>query len=198
MTSDTTAPRASFKAMQDGTPEDYRIISENSRAFSADLPNRILAHLQLLSDDHGGFAVDRLTHSLQSATLAHRAGKDEEYVVCALLHDIGDSIACYNHADLAATMLQPFVSEANHWMVAKHGIFQGYYFFHHIGLDRDMREEYRGHPHFEHCSQFCHLFDQNAFDPNYDTMPLEAFEPMVQRVMAKPKRSIYMRESQAA
>ncbi len=198
MTSDTNAQRASFTEMQHGTPEDYKIISENSRAFSADLPNRVLSHLKLLGDDHGGFAVDRLTHSLQSATLAHRAGRDEEYVVCALLHDIGDSIACYNHADLAATMLQPFVSEANHWMVEKHGIFQGYYFFHHIGLDRDMREEFRGHPHFEHCAQFCHLFDQNAFDPNYDTMPLEAFEPMVQRVMEKPKRSIYKRESAAA
>ncbi len=198
MTSDTEQARAGFTAMQDGTPEDYRIISNASRPFSQDLPNRVLTHLKLLGDDHGGFAVDRLTHSLQSATLAHRAGKDEEYVVCALLHDIGDTLACYNHADLAATMLQPFVSDANHWMVEKHGIFQGYYFFHHIGLDRDMREEYRGHPHFEHCAQFCHQFDQNAFDPNYDTMPIEAFEPMVRRVMAKPKRSIYMRDSKAA
>lgn len=198
MTSDKSAPRASFTAMQDGTPEDYKIISQSSAGFSKKLPDRVLTHLKLLDGDFGGFAIDRLSHSLQSATLAHRAGRDEEYVVCALLHDIGDTLACYNHADLAAAMLQPFVSEANHWMVANHGIFQGYYFFHHLGLDRDMREQHRGNPHFEHCAQFCHLFDQNAFDPNYDTMPLEAFEPMVHRVMAKPKNSIYLRESAAA
>jgi predicted HD phosphohydrolase len=142
--------------------------------------------------------VDRLTHSLQSATLAHRDGMDEEYVVCALLHDVGDTLASYNHAELGATILKPFVSEENHWMLQHHGIFQGYYFFHYLGLDRNMREQFRGHPNFERTAMFCARHDQNAFDPDYDTMPLEAFLPMLHRVLERPKRSIYMREEQAA
>ena len=92
-------------------------------------------------------------------------------------------------------IMRPYISEANHWMMDKHGVFQGYYFFHHLGLDRDMREQFRGHPDFEYTAQFCHLYDQNAFDPAYDSMPLEAFEPMLRRVVATPKRSIYMRAS---
>ncbi len=185
--------RATFKTMADSAQEEWQLISDNNREFSKGLADRILTHLKLLDGDFGGFAVDRLEHSLQSATLAHRAGKDEEYVVCALLHDIGDTLGTYNHAEIGAAILKPFVSEDNHWMLEHHGIFQGYYFFHHIGLDRDMREQFRGHRAFEHTAQFCHLFDQNAFDPDYDTMPLEAFEPMVQRVMAKPRASIYKR-----
>jgi predicted HD phosphohydrolase len=119
---------------------------------------------------------------------------DEEYVVCALLHDIGDTLGPRNHADVAAAIIQPFVSERNHWMVANHAIFQGYYFFHHLGLDRNMRDQFRGHPDFEYTAQFCHLFDQEAFDPNFKSMPLDAFTPMLQRVMMTPKRSIYLRE----
>ena len=140
--------------------------------------------------------MDRLEHSLQSATLAFRDRKDEEYVVCALLHDVGDILASTNHAELAATILKPFVSDENWWMLQHHGIFQGYYFFHHLGLDRNMREQFRDHPNFERTALFCTRHDQNAFDPNYDSMPLTAFEPMVQRVMARPKRSIYLREDQ--
>jgi predicted HD phosphohydrolase len=99
---------------------------------------------------------------------------------------------------LAATILKPFVSEENWWMLQHHGIFQGYYFFHYLGLDRNMREQFRGHPSFERTAMFCARHDQNAFDPNYDTMPLEAFVPMVQRVMARPKRSIYLRTDGSA
>jgi predicted HD phosphohydrolase len=115
-------------------------------------------------------------------------------VVCALIHDIGDILMPANHAELGATILAPYVSEANHWMMDKHGIFQGYYFFHYLGGDRDMREQFRGHPHFEYCAQFCHLYDQNSFDPAYESMPLEAFTPMLQRVTAAPKQSIYKRD----
>lgn len=188
--------RATFRAMAEGTQEDWMKISAASAPFSRDLPNRVIAHLKMLQGDCGGFAVDRLEHSLQSATLAHRDGMDEEYVVCALLHDIGDILCSANHAELAATVLKPFVSEENRWMLEHHGMFQGYYFFHYLGLDRNMREQFRGHPCFEKTAMFCARHDQNAFDPNYDTMPLEAFVPMVQRVMARPKRSIYLREEQ--
>ncbi len=179
--------------MAQGTQEDWMKIGRAAMEFNTGLADRVLTHLKLLEGDCGGFAVDRMEHSLQSASLAHRDGMDEEYVVCALLHDIGDTLASHNHAELAATMLKPFVSEENWWMLQHHGIFQGYYFFHYLGLDRDMREQFRGHPHFERTAMFCARHDQNAFDPAYDTMPLEAFVPMVRRVMARPKKSIYLR-----
>jgi predicted HD phosphohydrolase len=151
----------------------------------------VLTHLKLLAGDYGGFAVDRLTHCLQTATRAHRAGEDEEYVVCALLHDIGDTLGSYNHADVAAAIVKPFVSPENHWLVEKHAIFQGYYFFHYIGLDRDMRDQFRGHPGFERTALFCERYDAPAFDPRAETMPLDAFVPMVRRVFAVPKHTLY-------
>ena len=190
------ADRAQFHAMTQGTQEDWAKIAIAAVGFNRELPDRVLAHLKMLQGDCGGFAVDRLEHSLQSATLAHRDGMDDEYVVCALLHDIGDTLASYNHAELGATILKPFVSEENHWMLANHGIFQGYYFFHYLGLDRNMRDHLRGHPAFERTAAFCARHDQNAFDPEYDTMPIEAFVPMLHRVMERPKRSIYMRADQ--
>ncbi|MBS0362067.1 MAG: HD domain-containing protein [Proteobacteria bacterium] len=186
--------RARFHAMTEGTAEDWAAIARAAAPHRGELPGRLIAHLKLLDNDHGGFAVDRLEHSLQTATRAFKDGRDEEYVVCALLHDIGDILLPASHAELGAAILKPYISEANHWMLEKHGVFQGYYFFHHIGLDRDMREQFRGHPHFEYCAQFCHLYDQNSFDPAYESMPLEAFEPMIQRVTAAPKTSIYKRD----
>ena len=182
---------ARFTAMSNGTREDWKIIGQHMAPFSRDLPNRVLTHLKLLDGDFGGYPVDRLEHSLQTASRAFRDGRDEEYVVCALLHDIGDTLGPANHAEIGAVMLKPYVSEQNHWMLDKHGVFQGYYFFDFIGLDRDMREQYRGHPNFEYTAQFCHLYDQSAFDPAYESMPLEAFEPMVHRVFSTVKRSIY-------
>jgi predicted HD phosphohydrolase len=187
---------ATFTAMIDSTEADWQLIERASVTFNGELANRVIDHLQLLKGDCGGFSVDRLEHSLQSASLAYRDGKDEEYVVCALLHDLGDILASTNHAELAATILKPFVSEENWWLLQHHGIFQGYYFFHHLGLDRNMRDKFRDHPYFARTALFCARHDQNAFDPHYDTMPLEAFVPMVQRVMARPKRSIYLREDQ--
>ncbi len=192
----TLEPRASFHAMTEGSAEDWRAISTANAAFARALPDRLLTHLKLLEGDSGGFAVDRLEHSLQTASRAFRDGRDEEYVVCALIHDIGDILGPANHAEVGAVILKPYVSERNHWMMDHHGIFQGYYFFHHLGLDRDMREQFRGHPDFEYTAQFCHQYDQNAFDPAYDTMPLEAFEPMLRRVLARPKRSIYQRSGE--
>ncbi|HYZ99707.1 MAG TPA: phosphohydrolase [Acidimicrobiales bacterium] len=193
---DTTAPnappRAQFHAMVDGTKEDWDRVAHASIDFDAALADRTLAHLRQLGDHPGGFAVDRLTHSLQTATRAYRADRDDEYVFCALIHDIGDLLGSFNHADVAAAVVKPFVSEQNHWMVEKHAIFQGYYFFHHLGLDRDMRERFRGHEWFDYTAEFCHEYDQAAFDPGYDTLPLEHFEPLVRQVMSSPKRSIYL------
>ena len=188
---DTERAHANFTTMEQGTAEDWAIISSHFPAFGARLPDRVLAHLKLLAGDYAGFVVDRLTHCLQTATRAHRAGEDEEYVVCALLHDIGDSLGSYNHADVAAAIVRPFVSEENHWLVEQHAIFQGYYFFHHIGSDRDMRERFRGHPSFERTALFCERYDAPAFDPKGETMPLDAFVPMVRRVFAVPKQTLY-------
>ena len=195
MTDGEMTARAKFGAMTEGTQEDWMAIVESGKPFNRALGDRLVASLKSLAEDTGGYPVDRLEHSLQTATRAHRAGRDEEYVVCALMHDIGDLMGPANHAEIGAMIMKPYVSEANYWMMDKHGIFQGYYFFHHLGLDRDMRDQYRGHPHFEHCAQFCHLYDQNSFEAGYDSLPLEAFEPMLRRVIATPKQSIYLRKA---
>src|SRR4051812_1213627 len=187
--------RATFTTMEASTAEDWAIIRAHFVDYARALPDRILSHLAMLEGDCGGFAVDRLTHSLQTATLAHRDGRDEEYVVCALLHDIGDTLGSFNHSDIAAAILKPFVSEENHWIVDKHGIFQGYYFFEYLGLDKNARERFRDHEWFQPTADFCERYDQCSFDPGYESMPLEQFAPMVERVFAQPKRSIYRSES---
>jgi predicted HD phosphohydrolase len=184
--------RAQFHAMADGTREDWKIINKALTPFIKELPDRVLGHLRLLQGDCGGFAIDRLDHSLQTATRAMQDGRDEEYIVCALLHDMGDILGPRNHADIAAAVLKPFVSEQNHWMVEKHAIFQGYYFFHHIGLDRNMREQFRGHVWFDYTEEFCAKYDQPAFDPKYKSAPLTEFEPLVHKVFSTVKRSIYV------
>ncbi len=188
---DEQAIRATFTNMEHSTEAEWKLIAEEYVPYANALPDRILTHLKLLSGDYGGFAVDRMTHSLQTATRAHRGGENEEYVVCALLHDIGDTLGSFNHADVAASILKPFVSAENFWMVEKHGMFQGYFFFHYLGLDRNMREQFRGHPCFEMTAEFCEKYDGPAFDPKGETLPLEFFEPMVQRLFAKPKNTIY-------
>jgi len=183
--------RAGFKSMKESTKADWDIIVARYQPFAKELSDRILAHLRLLGGDSGGFAVDRLQHSLLTATLAHKAGEDEEYVVCALLHDIGDTLGSWNHPEVSAAILKPFVSEANHWMVEKHGIFQGYFFFQHVGMDPNMREQFRGHPYFERTARFCEIYDNPAFDPGMESAPLAFFEPMLRNVFSFPKNSIY-------
>jgi predicted HD phosphohydrolase len=191
---DVANERARFHAMTEGSAEDWAIIARANGEFSKGLADRVLDHLRLLEGDAGGFAVDRLEHSLQTATRAHRAGKDDEYVVCALLHDIGDVLGSYNHPDIAAAILKPFVAEEYLWMVEKHGIFQGYHFFHHLGLDRNLREQFAGHPYYDLTVEFCAEYDQNSFEPGYDSMSLEDFVPLVRDVLSTPKRSIYLRD----
>jgi predicted HD phosphohydrolase len=194
MSETITGNRANFTSMKESTKEDWAIIGAHFFQFSKALPDRILAHLKLLDGDFGGFPIDRLHHSLLTATLAFKAGESEEYVVCALLHDIGDTLGSYNHPDIAAAVLKPFVSEENLWMVEKHGIFQGYYFFHHIGMDRNIREQFRGHPFFERTADFCEKYDGRAFDHKLECMPLDAFLPMVNRIFEKPKNTLYKME----
>ena len=184
---EATPQRAAFHAMTEGTAEDWSIIADHTMQLANGLPDRVLDHFRLLGGDSGGFAVDRLEHSLQTATRAYRADEDDEYVVCALLHDMGDTLGSYNHADIAAAILKPFVSEENHWMVEQHGVFQGYYFWHYLGGDRDARDRFAGHPWYDRTATFCAEYDQVAFDPSYDTLPLEHFEPAVRELFARPR-----------
>jgi predicted HD phosphohydrolase len=174
-----------FTSMEAGTAEDYALLDRIYRSFSHAMPDRVLTHLKLLAGDKMGYQIDRFQHSLQTATRAQRDGADEEMVVAALLHDIGDTIAPENHSELAASILQPYVSARTHWIIKHHGVFQGYYYFHHVGLDRNARERFRGHPLFEACAEFCQRWDQSSFDPDYDTLPLEAFEPAVRRILSR-------------
>ncbi|MDX1580425.1 MAG: HD domain-containing protein [Alphaproteobacteria bacterium] len=193
------AERAKFHRMDEMTQEDCAIMTREYRKHTEGLVDRIMDHMRELEGDYGGFAVDRLTHCLQTATRAYRDGRDDEYVVCALLHDIGDMLGSYNHGEVAAAILSPFVSEANKWMLQHHTEFQGYYYFHFLGLDKERREIYKDHPYYEHTKEFIDKYDMPAFDPDYDTMSLEEFEPMLRRVMKKEFKSpIPKREGAAA
>ncbi len=173
-------PRATFTRMDQSTKDDWDIIIgaviEHAHTKVA---GQVVAQLETLQGDHGGFAVDRLTHCLQTAHLAEQAGKDDEYIVCALLHDIGDVLAPFNHPDIAAGILKPYVSEANHWMVQNHGTVQGYYYFHHLGLDRDARDTLKDHDFYDHCEEFCAKFDMPAFDPEATSPPLTYYVPLL-------------------
>jgi predicted HD phosphohydrolase len=179
--------QVSFRRLEDSTASDWELLTQAFVPFLDDLPNRIINQMRELAHDHGGFAVNRLEHCLQTATRAYNDGRDEEYVVCALLHDIGDILSPAAHADLAATILKPYVSPENHWMVEKHGIFQGYYFFHYIGLDRNMRDQFRDHQWFERTEEFCEKYDQPSFDPEFESMSLDDFVPMVRQILSSDR-----------
>ena len=179
-----------FTQMKHGTRAEYEFLGGLwNDHIAANMADSVLGLLKAMRGPKLGYKIDRYDHSLQTATRAKADGADEETVVCALLHDIGDSIAPENHSAVAAAILRPYISEKNHWIVAHHGVFQGTYFFHHIGRDRDARERYRGHLHFEACAAFCEDWDQNSFDPDYKTAPLSAFEPAVRRLFARPPQA---------
>jgi predicted HD phosphohydrolase len=183
---DVEPQRAAFTRMDQSTKDDWDIImtnlGEHARSTVAD---RILEQLAHLEGDHGGFAVDRLSHSLQTAHLAEADGRDDEYVLCALLHDIGDVLAPFNHPEIAAAILKPYVSPANHWMVANHGTVQGYYFWHHLGLDRNARDALADHEFYDHCVEFCAKYDMPAFDPDGVTPPLAHYEPLIRATFSR-------------
>jgi predicted HD phosphohydrolase len=170
-----------FTRMQDGTAEDYQLLAEQSIEHATGLVDRVLGLLHGLRGNPRGYQVDRYVHSLQTATRALRDDADEETIVCALLHDIGDDLAPFNHAAFAAEILKPYVSPENHWLVDKHGIFQGYYFWHHIGMDRDTRDQYADHEFYEYTEEFCAKYDQTAFDPAYTSPELSYYEPLIRK-----------------
>jgi predicted HD phosphohydrolase len=175
----------SYTRMADMTEEDLRLVNEDADEDARELPNRLMAAVAALEQFQGPVKVTRLEHSLQSATRALRAGKDDEYVAAALLHDIGDTLAPHSHGEMVAAVLRPFVSERVCWIIEKHGLFQAYYYAHLMGEDRNARDRYADHPWYDDCVEFCEHFDQNCFDPNYDSLPLEHFRPIVEEVFSR-------------
>lgn len=192
----------SFTRLDRATEEDLQLLGRHLAADHKGLADRVLAHLGALAGQACGLQVDRLEHSLQTATRAHRDGADEETVVCALLHDIGDGLAPDNHGAFASEIVRPFVSEETYNIVRYHPEFQGYFFFERMGADRNMRERHRGRPWFEAAHEFCEKWDMPAFDPAYDSAPLSFFEPMVRRLFDRPPThngvAIPLRETRAA
>ena len=180
----------SFKRIEDSTREDWDLIVSYRASTAANMPDQILELMKRLEADQDGYPVNRLQHSLQTAQLAAEDGRDDEYVVCSLLHDIGDLMGIYNHADISAAVVDPFVSEANHWLVKHHAVFQGYNFFHHIGLDRNQREQYKDSPYYEYTLEFVEKYDNRAFDAQRLTPSLDHFAPLVRNVLARPVRGM--------
>lgn len=175
----------SFRRMKDGTRADYELLDEIEQQYTAALPDRILEALRGLDQSLGGYRVTRLEHSLQTATRAQDDGADQEMVLGALLHDLGDVLAPANHSQYAASIIRPYVREQVTWIVEHHGLFQMYYYAHHYGEDPNARDIYRKHPWFNACERFCERWDQAAFDPDYPTRPLEHFEPLVRRILSR-------------
>ena len=173
-----------FRHMDEGSDDDFRILTEVHRQTLEDLPDLLLDMLTRLKGDEA-YPIDRLAHSLQTATRALRDGRDEEYVVCALLHDVAESIGPFNHGEIAAAILKPFVSVENYWMLAHHQVFQVYFFGQHLGLDPNERDAFVASPFYDRTVDFTALYDEVSFDPDYDTEPMSTFEPMVRRVLAK-------------
>ncbi|WP_138932926.1 HD domain-containing protein [Roseovarius arcticus] len=176
----------SFTQMKDGTKEDYDFLNRHEIDHTRHTAQRLLTALVDLDKGLSGYKITRLGHSLQSATRAQRDGADTDWIVAALLHDIGDIYAPYNHDEYAATILKPFVREQCTWCVQTHGDFQMVYYGHHLdGADPDKRERHRGHPYFDDCAEFCERWDQASFDPDYDTLPLSDFALLVEQVFAR-------------
>ena len=183
MTAETGA--VSFTAMKDGTRDDYHLLHGYEEQFRAALPDRLLAALRRMDDGLAGYRITRLDHSLQSATRAEADGADIEWIVAALVHDLGDELAPDNHSQLAAAILRPYVRAEVTWVVQMHGVFQMVYYGHHVGLDQNARDAYRDHEWYDSCVAFCERWDQCSFDPDYDTRTLEHFEPMLREVFGR-------------
>ena len=183
---DTEMDTVSFSQMKDGTKEDYALLEQLEKPHLEGTADRLLRELASQEEETlTGYKITRLEHGLQSATRAHRDGADIDWVVSALLHDIGDGLAPQNHDKFAAEVLRPFVRDECTWVVEHHGLFQTYYFGHHHGWDRYARDMHKDHPCYQACVDFCERWDQASFDPDYESETLEFFVPMVRQVFAR-------------
>ena len=185
MTDDAGMEHVNFTQMKDGTREEYEFLTKHEVDHTKGTADRLLRALVELDEGLSGYKITRLGHSLQSATRAHRDGADIDWVVSALLHDIGDIYAPYNHDEYAAAILRPFVREQCTWCVETHGDFQMIYYGHHVGANPNKRDRFAGHKYFDDCATFCERWDQSSFDPDYDTLDLDFFRPMVREVFAR-------------
>jgi predicted HD phosphohydrolase len=176
----------SFTAMKDGTRAEYELLARLEKPFLAMTADRVLAELSRADETTlEGYRISRLTHGLQSATRAMRDGADIDWIIGALVHDIGDGLAPQNHDRMSAEVIRPFVRWDVAWVVEHHGIFQMLYYAHHYGWDRDARDRFRDHPCFDSCAAFCERWDQSSFDPDYPTEPLDTFVPMLREVFGR-------------
>ena len=180
------AGTVSFHRMEDGTREDYALLDRAEREYVRGLPDRLLGALGKLDHSLQGYPVSRLGHSLQTATRALRDGADDELIVAALIHDLGDDLAPYNHSEIAAGIIRPYVRPEVTWIVEQHGLFQTYYYAHHYDRDRDARERFRDHRWYQACKDFCADWDQCSFDPGYSSEPLSTFESRVREIFSRP------------
>ena len=185
MTDDAGMEHVNFTQMKDGTREEYEFLTKHEVDHTKGTADRLLRALVELDEGLSGYKITRLGHSLQSATRAQRDGADIDWVVSALLHGIGDIYAPYNHDEYAAAILRPFVREQCTWCVETHGDFQMIYYGHHVGANPNKRDRFAGHQYFDDCATFCERWDQSSFDPDYDTLDLEFFRPMVREVFAR-------------
>ena len=177
--------KVSFTEMKNGTKEDYLFLDKHEKDFADKTAERIIKFMEGLTETLEGYQVSRLEHSLQSATRAYNNKESEEMIVAALLHDIGDELAPMNHSEYAAAILKPYVSKKTHWIMLKHGEFQMYYYAHHLGADRNKRDKYKNHKYYDDCLKFCELWDQSSFDPNYKSLKLKDFEPIIRKIFSR-------------
>ena len=183
--------KVNFTEMKNGTKEDYMFLDKLEKEYVGETADRILGFLSRMTSTLEGYKISRLEHSLQSATRAFKNKESEEMVVACLLRDIGDELAPLNHSEYAATVLKPYVSKKTHWIIEKHGEFQMYYYAHHLGADRFKREKYKDHKYYQATVDFCEKYDQCSFDPNYKSMSLKDFEPMVRNIFSREPYSNY-------
>lgn len=176
-----------FINLGNATVAELQEIAKEQAKEAQGVAEHLISHLKLLQGDYAGFPIDRYSHCLQTATRAYRDNRDSEYVVCALFHDIGDILAPYNHAEFAAEILRPYISEKNHWIIQHHGEFQGYYFWGKIGLDKNKRDEFKGNPYYDATVEFCEIYDCPSFDQDYPNLPIETFIPLVKEVVSHLK-----------
>ena len=177
--------KVSFTQMKYGTKEDYLFLDEHERKYAGETADRILKFMSNLNNTLEGYQISRLEHSLQAATRAFKNSESEEMVVSALLHDIGDELAPLNHSEYAAAVLKPYVSEKTLWIVEKHGEFQMYYYAHHLDGNKNQRDKYKGHKYYKDTVDFCENWDQKSFDPNFNSMTLKNFEPLVKKIFSR-------------
>ena len=176
-----------FTRMDESTADQWAVIGKETYENQGRVAENALAMLRSLADITDGFAVDQLTHSLQAATLAERGGADEEMIFASLLHDIGKAVSVPNHPEIAAAIIKPYVREDVYHVIRAHQDFQGRHYYHHFGADPNARDQYAGAPWFDLAAQFADEWDQTAFDPDYDTLKLDHFEPLVRERMATGK-----------